>query len=85
MADRVELNSRVFALTHELAGSLAARNVIRVCLDCDPGGHESHLDPDHSITELIEAGAKPWSRPTRPAKTALVRVPMFPSQHGGRT
>ena len=78
---RVELNDRVFVLGSELAATLSAGNVIHACLDCDPSGREFHLDPDHTVAELLAAGAQPWVPPGQPSKVALVRVPILLAHH----
>ena len=67
MADRmteetakVEVNARVYVLGDELAASLVAAHVVRQCLTCDPAGLAYHLDPGHTIQELLALGAREW-------------------------
>ena len=78
--DRVELNDRAFVLSPELAESLSAARVIYRCLQCDPSGHEYHLDREHTVEDLRGAGAIEWT-PHGVPTSAVVRVPIFLAHH----
>ena len=78
---RVDLNDQAFMLGHDLAASLATAGVIERCLDCDPAGNDYHLGPEHTIDELIAAGAVPWSSAGQVSKVSIVRTPIFLAHH----
>ena len=80
--DRVDLNDRVFVLPHARALDLAAEGMLHRCLDCDPSGRDYHLDINHTIAELLDAGATVWQPPIRAERVALVRLPIFNEHHG---
>ncbi len=57
---KVEVNARVYLLGEELAASLVAAHLVHQCLSCDPSGLAYHLDPGHTVQELLALGAHEW-------------------------
>ena len=74
----MDLNDQAFMLGDDLAASLAAAGVIERCLDCDPAGNDYHLGPEHTVDELIAAGAEPWTSVGPVSKVSIVRSALLP-------
>ncbi len=78
---KVELNARVFVRGDELAASLVAAHVVYRCLSCDAAGFAYHLDPHHTIQQLLASGAREWWPPDAPAELAHRRIPALFVHH----
>ena len=77
----VELNARVYVLGETLAASLVAAHVVHQCLSCDPSGLAYHLDPDHTVQELLALGAYEMRHPDASSELVHRRIPALLVHH----
>jgi hypothetical protein len=80
---KIEVNARVYVLGEELAASLLAARVVYQCLSCDPSGLAYHLDPHHTVKELLALGAHEWrwQRPDASREPDYRRIPALFVHH----